>query len=171
MKTVKTIIEKRKSRAFGKDIYLIGQDNDGVNYWLEAPKWDCGWYWGFGYVETYTNNNNPSKARDINSHSHISSFVGCEINGNYIHNLYDTPELTNTTFDKNEGWQLSELFKQFYLLSEMAEFCHKKPVAGCNVTTCPSVDHGDMTPLYDQINKVMVPKIYTEILRILAPAN
>ena len=36
--------------------YLLGRDEEGINYWLEEPSWDCGWYWGFGYVETYTTN-------------------------------------------------------------------------------------------------------------------
>jgi len=41
MKTEKNLISKQKSRAFGKDIYLIGEDKDGIKYWLEQPKWDC----------------------------------------------------------------------------------------------------------------------------------
>ena len=41
---------KRKSFAFNKDIYFLGTDKNGVNYWLEAAKWNCGWYWGGGYV-------------------------------------------------------------------------------------------------------------------------
>jgi hypothetical protein len=47
------MLSKRKSHAFGKDIYLIGKDKSGTNYWLESPSWDCDWYWGFGYIETY----------------------------------------------------------------------------------------------------------------------
>ena len=52
-------MKKEKRFAFGKNIYLLGSDKDGVKYWLEEASWDCGWYWGFGYVETYTNNSNP----------------------------------------------------------------------------------------------------------------
>ena len=74
---MKTKINKNKSHAFNKDIYLLGSDSDGIKYWLEAPSWDCDRYWGFGYVETYTNNENPSLSKDIKSHSHIeSSFMG-----------------------------------------------------------------------------------------------
>jgi hypothetical protein len=73
---MKTQIKKEQNFAFGKDVFLLGQDKEGIKYWLEAPKFDCGWYWGFGYVETYTNNDNPGKAKDINSHQHIdSSFI------------------------------------------------------------------------------------------------
>ena len=38
-------MEKKKSHAFGKDVYLLGTIN-GKMQWLEAPSWNCGWYWG-----------------------------------------------------------------------------------------------------------------------------
>ena len=68
-------IEKKKTEAFGKKTFLLGEDEEGVKYWLTAAKWDCGWYWGFGYIETYTNNKNPNNARDISSHSHWNSSI------------------------------------------------------------------------------------------------
>jgi hypothetical protein len=179
MKTQKQLIKKQKSNAFGKDIYLFGVDTEGKKYWLESPEWDCGWYWGFGYIETYTNNSNPSKSRDIQSHQHFSGFVGsqenynfekqCFVKGEYIHNVWDNGIFAGFTFDEKIGWNISELFKQFYLLKEMSDFCHKKPVAGCNLTTVKDVDHGDMTELYDKINKEMIPKITAKILEYLSP--
>ena len=66
-------MEKKTSKAFGKKVWLLGQDKDGINYWLEEPSWDCGWYYGFGFVETYTHNTRPDLARDINSHQHFDS--------------------------------------------------------------------------------------------------
>ena len=165
----KDIIKKEKNHAFGKDIFLLGHDEYGKRYWLEAPRWDCGWYWGFGYVETYTNNRHPGKSKDFSSHQHIdSSFMG-KINGSseYVHNIYDCPKLTKTTFTYDEGWKLSELFKQFYLLKDMAAFTHKKR-PGCHTTKSP-VDHGDMKSWCDHINDVMIPKITAEIMSILSP--
>lgn len=175
----KNTLQKQESFAFGKRIFLIGQDSEGINYWLEEPKWDCGWYWGFGYIETYTNNKNPRIARDISSHQHFSGFVGqqekydfdkkCFVKDDYIHNIYDSKKLKKTTFSEKEGWQLSELFKQFYLLQDMAEFCHKKPVVGCNITTVKEVDNNNSVGgWYDEINKVMIPKITARILEILS---
>ena len=49
------MLNKKKIHVFGKDAYLLGKDDQGIQYWLESPSWDCDWYWGFGYVETYTN--------------------------------------------------------------------------------------------------------------------
>lgn len=176
---MKKLIKKEKRHAFRKDIYLFGINSEGKKIWLEAPSWDCEWYWGFGYMETYTNNDNPEKAKDIMSHSHFSGLVGGQekydfetrktIKLEYIHNVYDNPDFSGFTFDKETGWKISELFKQFYLLKDMAEFCHKKPFPGCNITTVREVNHGDLTAWYDHINKVMIPAITTEILNLLTP--
>ena len=177
---IKTLISKQKNHAFGKDIYLLGADKEGVNYWLEAPKWDCGWYWGFGYVETYTNNKHPETSRDIEGHSHIdSSFMGtqevynhekgCFVKGEYIHNIFDSPTLETPTFTEKEGWQLSELFKEFYLLREFAEFSGKT-LPGCHITSSP-VNHGDLTAWCNKVNKEMIPLVTAKIIEILTPIN
>lgn len=166
--TTKTQIAKAKSFAFRKDIYLLGIDSEGVKYWLESPSWDCGWYWGFGYVETYTNNNNPAIAKDIDSHSHIdSSFMGKVGNGGeYIHNIYDCPTFAATTFTTNEGWKLSELFKTFYQLKESAGMFGK---GGSNITTNPCAETLKNEAWAKHINEVMIPTVTAAILKILTP--
>jgi hypothetical protein len=175
---MKTQIKKQKSHAFGKDIFLLGIDKDKVKYWLESPSWECQWYWGFGYVKTYTNNNNnPSIAKDTNSHEHINGFLGqqekydydknCFIKSKFIYNLIDSPIFESTTFSEKESWELTELFKQFYLIKEMAEFCHKD-LPGCNIITSP-VNHGNLKDWEEKINKEMIPLITTKIIEILTP--
>lgn len=175
--TAVTTLPKTKSHAFKKDIYLLGADADGINYWLEAPSWDCGWYWGFGYVETYTNNKNPSISKDINSHEHIeSSFMGksqkydstkgCFIDGEYIHNIYDSPRLSSKTFTKEEGWELSELFNQFYFLKEAAaNFGRGK----CHIaeTKAPKWENKELSK---EINEKHIPAVTARILEILSPS-
>ena len=42
---MENLIKKRVDKAFGKDVYLLGIDQYNEYVWLEAPKWDCGWYW------------------------------------------------------------------------------------------------------------------------------
>ena len=162
-------MKKQKNRAFNKDIYLLGEDVDGIKYWLEAPSWDCNWYWGFGYVETYTNNKHPEMSKDIESHQHIdSSFLG-EGNakdGGYCHNIYDSKLLHKKTFTESEGWELSELFKCFYLLQKYADF---KKHGHVNIS--PSNTTKNMKDLkeWNSINQKDIPIITTRILEILAP--
>ena len=68
------LIKKANYRMFGKNIYLIGINSEGEKVFLEQASWDCGWYWGFGYLETYTNNRQITRSKDISSHSHFSNF-------------------------------------------------------------------------------------------------
>ena len=164
------IFDKKTTRAFGKQIYLLGRDEYGTNYWLEEPSWDCGWYWGFGYVETYTNNKHPELSRDINSHQHIdSSFMG-KVNGSseYIHNIFDAPLLRGgTTFTEKEGWELSELFSQFYTLKKAAALFHGGKSNVSN-TACTH-DLNKCKEIYEFINENMMKAIFERIIEILTP--
>ena len=174
---MKKLISKKTNNAFGKKIFLLGSDAEGTNYWLEEAKWDCGWYWGFGYVETYTNNKNPHLSKDIESHSHIdSSFMGqmqkydfekkCSINSEYVHNIFDAPTLVETTFTEKEGWQLSELFKSFYMLKQSAGMFRN---GGCNVTTNPCSELIKNEDWEKHINQEILPLIFEKIYTILSP--
>lgn len=154
-------MEKQKSHAFGKDVYLLGADEEGTLYWLEAPKWECDRYWGFGYIETYTNNNNPSQSKDILSHEHATKFMTkwfTEWNGS-------KPRLINRTFNDTEGWELSELFEQFYFMQEAAENFGR---GQCDVskTRAPLWQKKELAK---EINEIHIPAITKHILQILAP--
>lgn len=154
-------MKKKKNHAFGKDIYLLGADENGTKHWLEAPSWDCGWYWGFGYIETYTNNRSPSTSRDIASHQHADNFMSkwfIEWNGS-------KPILTEQTFSEKEGWELSELFKQFYFLKEVAEN-FAKGKCNCADTTAPNWAKPELTK---EINEVILPQVMERIQEILTP--
>ena len=175
---MKRQISKKSNEAFGKKIYLLGRDEDGTNYWLEEAKWELDWYWGFGYVETYTNNKNPHLSKDINSHQHINySFMGQMRKKNVleneytvdtivVHNIFDAPNLAETTFTKDEGWILTELFKSFYLLKESAGMFGK---GGCNVTTNPCAELIKNQYLEKQINHEILPLLFEKIYSILSP--
>lgn len=103
-------MKKKISHAFGKDVYLLGMSKENNRYlWLEAPSWDCGWYWGFGYVEQYTNHKAPDKAKDTRMHTHWDS----------LHN--EGNPFKETTFNKEEYKELKELFNRFYSLKEGAD--------------------------------------------------
>lgn len=177
----KNILTKVYTRGLSKDVYLLGVDNDGLAYWLEAPSWDCGWYWGFGYVETFTQNWNPSASRDINGHEHIdTSFLGQETiskwddigkqyienKGKYIHNIYDSSKFKYTTFSEKEGWTLSELFKSFYLLGESAGLFGS---GSAHTSSNPVEDVLKDETLTKRINEVMIPAVTAEIIKILSP--
>jgi hypothetical protein len=174
-KTIETM-SKQKTKAFGKDVYLLGKRKDGDFIWLQAASWDCEWYWGFGYIETYTNNKHPELSRDINSHSHWSGLVGkqeryntekgCfQLDNDYIHHLNDNPDMVATVLTDTESWELADLMQSFYTLKETAELFHS---GTSHLTSSVAVKFTDKE-LETHINKELLPKIFDRVYQILTP--
>ena len=160
-------ISKRKSHAFKKDIYLIGEMESGELVWLESPTWDCGWYWGFGYMETYPNNLHPERSRDISSHQRFEGFVGFKNEkGDYVHHINESPMMKSTVLSDKESWELSDPMKQFYTLREMAGIFHS---GSAHLATC-GIDNKNPRG-EKEINEVILPKIFTRIIEILTPLD
>ena len=156
-------MKKQKSHAFGKDVYLLGADSEGTYYWLEAPTWDCNWYWGFGYIETYTDNERPHLSRDINSHEHADNFISkwfTSWNGS-------KPRLKESTFSEAEGWELSELFAQFYFLREAAEMFGRGKANTAKTTIPLWKDEAKVK----EINEVLIPMVTKRVIEILTPSE
>jgi len=157
-------MNKKVSRAFNKDIYFLGIDKKTGEYlWMEEPKWDCGWYWGFGYVENYTNNKNPEKARGIRCHQHFNGLIWWTTNeGKY---LYHIKEILDTPLSEDESWELSDLMKRFYSFRDVAEIFHS---GNGHMTSNTGVDSTNKE-LEKYINEVELPKIFKRVIEILTP--
>ena len=155
------MLEKRKSFAFGKEVYLLVSDSDGVTYWLEAPSWDCDWYWGFGYIETYTNNTYPSCSRDIVSHQHAEKFFSkwCE------------EILKEKTFSDDETWELCELFENFYTLRNLAETQKHEGKEGNYTERRHGFDYRKLLREDVDINRDCLPFVMAKIVSILSGKN
>lgn len=137
-------IPKRVSHAFGKDVYLLGRLSDANGrelIWLEAPSWDCDWYWGFGYLEVYTNQSQPKLSIDISMHTHWD-----------IQIKNDLTNFAKTCFTEEEGKELCYLFTQFYTIRKEADAAHRTD-----------------TDKWDNLNKIQIPAITAKILAILTP--
>ena len=147
-------MKKEKRKAFGKNIYLLGKDKDGIKYWLEEANFDCGWYWGFGYVETYTNNNNPEKARDIKSHQHFDSLFLKENVFDSFKNLFVETPLTN-----EEIWQILDYMKEFYIMKEYSNLLHCRNHIISN--------EKENQKEYERINKKILPELFKKIYNLL----
>lgn len=146
-------MQKKEIHAFGKH-YLLGSDKEGIKHYLQKPSWDCDWYWGFGYIHTYTNNNNPEMSRDLNSHYHWDSFK------EYPHPIH----LVKTPFTENEWWKLRELAKTIYTLRETAQLFH---LGSAHITNNPLRDEIKNPEIAEHINKVLIPKLWAEMEKIL----
>lgn len=155
-------MKKRTTRAFGKKVYLLGQDADGTKYWLEEARWDCDWYWGGGYVETYTRNNSPERSRDIKSHQH---FDGLFLNKNKNGKDMFCEFFKETPFTDSEIWKICELMRSFYIAREYSDMIHR---GGAHYTTNPASDVIKSQDEYERINKKVIPAIMQELYKILA---
>ena len=152
-------IEKVVKHAFGKDVYLLGIDKDGIAYWLEQPSWECGWYWSCGYVETYTDNLNPDKAKDINSHQHFDKMFLDKNMFNYWRELFEESTLSN-----KEIWQLWDYMKSIYTLRETAELVGRGSSYVTEQAMCEEVQD---TELCKRINEQMLPALFERVKQLL----
>lgn len=100
MSEAKIFLGKVK-KDFNKDSRLgnIG----GEMVWLTKHSWDCGWYWGFGYIG------------NRNMHTHFDScFLECQ--ANTASEIFEDAKFTN-----NEWWVIRDLMVQAYALKSAAE--------------------------------------------------
>jgi hypothetical protein len=149
---------------YPKKIYI--GENDGEKIYLSAPSWDCGWYWGFGYLG------------NINCHYHIDGLTKNE-SYNTEKKVWEY-EFTNLFdgFKKHFGktlivrdsqlWTLCELFNTFYALKETAEVLGR---GGAHYTTNPCADLIKNVDEVKRINEIVLPQIFEEIYKILIPAQ
>lgn len=170
------ILKKKVDSAFGKKVYLLGADPNNKWIWLEEATWDCGWYWGFGYLETYTNHRKPSMSSDIRSHQHFDGFLWGKdkvydfdkktfVCDEYHHHWNESSLITATTLSKEESWQLSDLMKSYYTLREASDIFHSGSSHLCSVKGCDLISQA----MYDEINKVLMPRIFEQVYKILTP--
>lgn len=88
-----------------------GTSADGEAVYLTKHKWDCGWYWGLGYVG------------NRNCHFHFDSLLYIKgKDGKVKFTASDLFSETNIT-DK-EWWIIRDLFVQAYALQKAAEVYH-----------------------------------------------
>lgn len=156
-------MNKKQIRVFGHNYYLLGTYKDGKKYYIQEPTWDCGWYWGGIYINSFTNNNQPERSRDIDLHTHFDSMF-FNYKGKTSWEILEQ-DFTDLVLDRDEIWKVLELCKSFYILKEAASLYH---CGGSNFT-------GSMTDelelksndIYKVIVKVHIPTILNKLKELL----
>lgn len=131
---------------YPKKVYL--GHYDGERIYLSAPSWDCGWYWGFGYLG------------NDNRHYHVSG-------------LSKDTDL-KTGFDNHFGdsfivrpsmrWTFAELFQSFYDLQRTAKILGR---GGSHLSMNPAREVIKDEGAVKRINEKVLPEIFKEIYKIL----
>ena len=155
-------MKKFAFNKFGHKYYLLGTDKEGIKYFLEEAHWDCDWYWGGGYVETFTNNKNPVCSSDIDSHHHFN-YMFLTYNKNGFDMFKDL--FKGTPFTDNEIWKICELMKSFYVAREYSDMIYR---GGAHYTQNPAKETIMNEVEYNRINKVVIPSIMDELYKILS---
>ena len=136
----------------GEKMYFLGEDGYGVKYYVIEPKWDCNWYWGFGYIHT-----------SDNQHLHLSNMID-ELFG--LTSFRKDKNSLKTPFTMDEKWTLFELFQTAYQLKRSAGIYLR---GGSNIAHNPLRDIIKNKDEYLRINKIVLPAIFDEIRKILEP--
>lgn len=160
------MLEKRVSKAFKKKVYLLGTFQDGHNFWLEEPKWECGWYWGFGYVETYQSHRHYDSLC-FKKYEYYDHEKGCFQQGEYIHKLSDRPDVVACSLIEREQWILSDLMKMAYTLKKTAELYRQGNAHLTSHGLVPQLKRPDREK---EINEIELPAIFAQIEKLLTPA-
>lgn len=133
---------------FEKKFFFGIRKSDNALIYLTAPKWDCDWYWSFGYLG------------NKNEHYHLINFE----NGRNI-NMYDA---LITDYNLNEKlkdnlWIFCELAQTVYTLKETAEVLTR---GGSNYTTNPLKDLIKNPNELERLNNVVLPALFKEIEKL-----
>jgi len=127
------------------DKIYLGNTTQYGRLYLSKHSWDCGWYWGFGYI-----GNNSC-------HMHIDSLIGAEYN---IGNIFDK----GTPITQDQWWIIRDLFTQAYTLQKAAEVYqyggHQTTKPG--ITDC--IKNLEMAALINKDLKIVLDKVWDFLL-------
>lgn len=155
--TLKEILEKEKAHILGSTYYLLGIDKNKVKYYLEKGKFECGWYWSGGYIETFNRNKS-----DIDLHTHYDTG---DVNGLRFSYYDDFDKIFKVcTLTDSEKWKFHELMRTFYTAKEAMEMSYR---GGSHVTTNPLSDLIQNKAIYDHYNN-LIEKIHEELDKLLS---
>ena len=156
-------MNKKQIRVFGHNYYLLGTYKDGKKYYIQEPTWDCDWYWGGIYINSFTNNNQPERSKDIDLHTHFD-YMFFKYKGKTSWEIMEQ-DFTELVLDHDEIWKVLELCKSFYILKEAAGFYH----CGGAKFTGSMVDELELksNDIYKVIVKVQIPIVLNKLKEIL----
>ena len=127
------------------DKIYLGNTTEYGRLYLSKHSWDCGWYWGFGYIG------------NSRLHMHIDSLI----NGEYdVNKIFDG----STGITQDQWWIIRDLFRQAYALKAAAEVYQY----GGHQTTRPGITdcikNLEMAALINKDLKTVLDKVWDFLL-------
>lgn len=134
----------------GKDKVFFGIDKETKEkIYLTKPSWDCGWYWGFGYLgnkDCHYHLSGYSKGRNIDMYDALKNDY--ELNEKIERNL----------------WEFCELVQTAYTLKEAAEVLGR---GGSHYTNNPCKEIIKNEEEVKRINEIVLPAIFNKISELI----
>ncbi len=154
-------INKKTINVFGHNYWLLGVDKYGQNIWMQENEWQCNWYWGGLYLNSFTNNRQPERSKDISMHTHFDSLFL-----NKSKSAYDLIDeyFESMVISKDQLYELVDLMMTVYTLKDAAELFHN----GCSwQTEKAKIDGLKDETLENKINKELLPQVFERIRKLL----
>ena len=133
--------------------YYLGISTDGLKIYLKKPSWDCGWYWGFGYLVGYNAKGKPT----LHMQTHFDTMFLTPSNGIWgverFKQYFKTIGLPEPSL-----WKLCDYMKSFYALQDAAEVLFR---GNSNITS--RVETIANTSLSATINHEILPDLFRKI--------
>lgn len=146
------------NKLVNKAGYLLGI-KDGESFYLEKATWDCDWYWGFGYVESYRGKGTSDRAWRGHQHFDTLFLKPAKFVEGFKASFDETP------LSDKEIWKLLELMKSFYIARQYSDMLH---TGGAHISSSPVKDTISSEAEYKRINEVVIPAICEQVYKLLS---
>lgn len=157
-----TNLTKKNFTWHGDEYFLLGKDNDDQSWYLKKATFDCDWYWGIGYVNTFTNSKSPEKSRDILEFCHFDYLLINHSKGNWFDSF--NAFFKKSVLNEKETWKFIELMKSLYTARVYSDFLHR---ASAGITSNPCNEVIQNEEEYQRINKMIIPSMLNEVYKLL----
>lgn len=141
-------------REYPENVYM-GMTEDGDRIYLRRPSWDCGWYWGFGYLG------------NDNCHYHLSGLTSEHKNNLWNALRKEFPIDTGAgagavaqMWRRKTLWEFCEVVKTVYTLREAAEVLGR---GGAHYTENPCKELIQNPDEVKRLNEVVIPRLIDEM--------
>ena len=127
------------------DKIYLGNTTEYGRLYLSKHSWDCGWYWGFGYIG------------NKNCHLHIETLIGLKWD---VSQIFDK----GTKITQDQWWIIRELFRQAYAL-KCAAFVYQHgghQTTKLGITDC--IKNLEMAALINKDLEIVLNKVWDFLL-------
>jgi len=147
--------------------YFLGNDKEGIPYYLELPRWDCDWYWGLGYI----NGNNCMFHWDSAEQLHTIDGRSVNTVDGFANFFAESPLYSagnGPTWEKySDVYKLADIMNSLYTARAYSDLMYR----GNSHYTSKGVPSVKNEAEYKRVNTEVIPTLLRALHELLAPEN